>query len=121
MSIAILGYGNLGKAVEKAIQSDCQFDLVGIFSRRVLDHPLYFDVNTLYQFADKIDVVVVCTASLDETQEKVASLAGKFNTVDCYDVHSKIEKYYQDIDCLALVIRYRGSADDASLRSRPGP
>ena len=101
INIAILGYGNLGKAVEQAVYCDDECNLVGVFSRRALDHPLYFDASTILQFADKIDVVVMCTASVDETENVAVALAGKVNTVDTFDNHNAIPRHKQRVDCLA--------------------
>ena len=59
VNIAILGYGNLGRAVEELINDDDTLNLVGVFSRRKLQHEKYYDASTIGEYADKIDVVVV--------------------------------------------------------------
>ena len=101
IDIAILGYGNLGKAIERTIEKNNEFNLVGIFSRRRLDSPHYFDASTLHQFDGNIDVVLVCTGSLDDTVNTVKKLAGRLCTVDAYDIHSNVTNFQQSVDCLA--------------------
>ena len=101
INLAILGYGNLGKAVEKLVEKDNECNLVGVFSRRKLQHEKYFDADTLLNFAGQIDVVVVCTASVDETENIAQKLAGKLNTVDTFDNHRAIAQHRNRLDCLA--------------------
>lgn len=61
--IAINGYGNLGRGVEKAILKNPDMTLVGIFSRRGkegmtsdLGYPI-ISLNEVENYKDKIDVM----------------------------------------------------------------
>src|SRR5690554_7115502 len=56
---AIVGYGNLGKSVEKIIGMQPDMELVGIFSRRTklaTEAPV-FPVDEIGDYADRVDVL----------------------------------------------------------------
>ena len=62
IKIGILGYGNLGKGVEKAVYRQDDMELTGIYSRRNLEHPLYKPIQQL-DGAEEIDVLILCGGS----------------------------------------------------------
>ncbi len=98
--LAIIGYGNLGKACEKLAQG--KFDLVGIFSRRRgITSPFgtrVFMQDEIISFKDKIDVALICTGSANDVTGLATSLAGKFNTVDSFDTHARMRDYVADME-----------------------
>ena len=66
INVAILGYGNLGKAAEKLVLNQKDMHLVGIFSRRKVSSPFStncYAVSKLNSFAGRIDVVLMCGGS----------------------------------------------------------
>lgn len=93
MKVAIVGYGNLGKSLEKAISNQPDMQLVGIFSRRVLQHEKYIDISQLDEYVGKIDCLALAMGSYDDIVKYQQLFAGKFHTVDSYDNHNHIPQY----------------------------
>src|SRR5690606_5845669 len=106
--IGIAGYGNLGKGVETALARNPDMTLVGVFSRRepasialrdpaVAVHPL----DRAADFADAIDVMILCGGSKTDLPEQGPALAAAFNTVDSFDTHARIPEYFDAVDAAA--------------------
>ncbi len=95
MRVAIIGYGKLGRAVELLLRERQEFELVGIFSRhaKTEENSHIFRLNELFEF-DNIDCALLCLGSSTDMLELAPKIALKFNTVDTYDNHSKIQEYY---------------------------
>ncbi|MCK9529740.1 MAG: diaminopimelate dehydrogenase [Gammaproteobacteria bacterium] len=103
--IGIVGYGNLGRGVEMALARSPDMQLVGIFSRRnpASIKPLGANVpvhgmDTIGQFRDAIDVLILCGGSKSDLPEQGPALAAQFNTVDSFDTHNKIPEYFAAVD-----------------------
>lgn len=103
--VGIVGYGNLGKGVEKAIRLNEDMELVGIFSRRdpstitpVFNETEVFTINDVKQFTEKIDVMILCGGSATDLPEQGPKFAALFNTIDSFDTHAKIPEYFSAID-----------------------
>lgn len=96
MKLAVLGYGNLGKAVEKyAIEN--KIELVGIFSRRKVTSKLGTAVYELESFPKyDADVAALCFGSASDMLGLAPLFALQCNTVDAFDNHSEM-KYYRGI------------------------
>lgn len=101
--VAILGYGNLGKGVEKALCNPANSDmkLVGIFTRRdpklitpVSDVPVRPEAD-LYGVATPtdIDVLILCGGSATDLPVQGPKWACAYNIVDSFDTHAKIPEY----------------------------
>lgn len=106
--IGIAGYGNLGRGVERAIQKNPDLQLVGIFTRRspesvspYLADTAVFHMDSLNDFQDKIDVLILCGGSKDDLPQQGPALAGLFNIVDSFDTHARIPEYYASVDAPA--------------------
>lgn len=106
--ISIAGYGNLGRGVETAIQKNPDLQLVGIFTRRAPESvsPCYaetavFQMDSLSDFQDKIDVLILCGGSKDDLPQQGPVLASQFNIVDSFDTHARIPEYYASVDAPA--------------------
>lgn len=103
--IAIVGYGNLGKACEKYARESDDIELVGIFSRRSGLSSRYgtpiFPQNEIYDAAHDIDVAALCLGSANDLAAFGLSLAGKANTVDSFDTHAKMRDYIAQMDARA--------------------
>jgi len=108
--IAICGYGNLGKGVEKEIQKNPDMELVGIFSRRPAEElntkSRLLSMENIEQYIEDIDVVIMCGGSANDLEFQVPQFAEYFNTVDSYDMHAKIPEYYAKVNQAALRHRH---------------
>lgn len=90
LKLAIVGYGNLGKSLEKEIEKNSDMQLVAIYSRRNLDNSKFRPLKEI----DKgdFDVALLALGSYNEIME----YADKFtyvDTVDSFDTHAKIAEY----------------------------
>lgn len=108
MNIGIYGYGNLGRGVESAIAQNPDMNLVAVFTRRA---PESLKIATqsaqvvsaaeVADWADKIDVMIICGGSATDLPAMTPELAGLFCVVDSYDNHSSIPAHYAAVDAAA--------------------
>lgn len=104
--IGIVGYGNIGKSIEKNVAKSSEFELVGIFSRRdksTLHSPFnsrFFEQKTLLDngFCEQIDVLALCVGSAFDLENSALNLATRYNTVDSFDTHAKMRGYISELD-----------------------
>ena len=106
--VAIAGYGNLGRGVEKAIKKNPDMELVGVFTRR---DPSGIQLKTegvpvlkaaeLPAWKDKIDVLILCGGSATDLMSQTPEFAGMFNVVDSFDTHANIPTHFNDVDAAA--------------------
>src|SRR5690625_1144837 len=106
--IGILGYGNLGRGVESALQQNPDMQLVGIFTRRdpaqlepLFDATQVFAMDDLMSFKEKIDLMILCGGSKDDLHVQGPQWAAHFNTVDSFDTHARIPEYFKEVDGVA--------------------
>lgn len=104
IKVGILGYGNLGRGVETALKKADDMSLVGVFTRRnpsdvktIWGAPV-FSTEELDNFADKIDVMILCGGSATDLPNQTKKYVKLFNTVDSFDTHAKIPEYFSEID-----------------------
>ena len=97
----IVGYGNIGRGAEKAIQRCPDFELAAVLTRRrpdelTIDTPtaLKLDVNDALSLKGKVDVMILCGGSATDLPVQGPEFAKDFNTVDSYDTHAKIPEYF---------------------------
>ena len=104
IKIAICGYGNLGKGIEKEITKSNDMELVAIFTRRepsslkIASSTPVISINDLSNWTDKIDVMIMCGGSATDLPEQVPEVAKLFNTVDSFDTHAKIPEYFEKVN-----------------------
>ncbi len=104
--IGIIGYGNLGKGVTKALKQNPDMELKAIFTRRdsskveANDLPM-LHISKLADFKNEIDVMILCGGSATDLPEQGPMVAEMFNTVDSFDTHAKIPAYFEKIDSVA--------------------
>ena len=104
MRIAIYGYGNLGKGVETAVKYSPDAKLVGIFTRRdpktvkTLSGTAVYSADSLLDFKDEIDVIIICGGSATDLPEMTPKLAESFNVVDSFDTHASIPAHFKRVD-----------------------
>ena len=99
MKVGIIGYGNLGKAVEEEIKKHSEFELVEIFSRRKLQNTISF--SKIGDYVGKIETLFVCVGSKTDLEQISVKLIKNFNIVETFDNHSKIPEYFKKIDKIA--------------------
>ena len=106
--IGIVGYGNLGRGVELAVAKNPDLDLVGVFSRRdpatvtpALPATEVFALDSLSEFAGKVDVLILCGGSKSDLPIQSPELAAKFNIVDSFDTHAKVPEHFDAVDSAA--------------------
>ncbi len=104
MKIAIYGYGNLGRGVESAVKYHTDAELVAVFTRRdtssvktLTGAPVYHS-NSISDFKDKIDVLILCGGSATDLPEMTPELARDFNVIDSFDTHAKIPEHFAAVD-----------------------
>lgn len=102
IKVAICGYGNLGKGVEKALSNPNNQDLklTAIFTRRnpeeiqSISGVDVISIDKIEKYSDDIDVLILCGGSATDLPEQGPKLASLFNTVDSFDTHAKIPEYF---------------------------
>lgn len=122
--VAIVGYGNLGRGVEKAVRQNQDMELVAIFSRRPAGTVKVMDKNAAVlnvadagKYIDKIDVAILCGGSATDLPVQGPQFARLFNTVDSFDTHARIPEYYEKVDRIA---REAGHLSAISIGWDPG-
>ena len=101
--VGIVGYGNLGKGVRKAINQNQDIELEAIFTRREVskvseNDNLMVHISKISDFKDKIDVMILCGGSATDLVEQGPMVAEMFNTVDSFDTHAKIPAYFEKMN-----------------------
>ncbi|MBQ7679916.1 MAG: diaminopimelate dehydrogenase [Butyrivibrio sp.] len=105
MKIGILGYGNLGRGVEKAVAANADQELVGVFTRRdpsglQLQTPgaKALSVDVLPEMKREIDVLILCGGSATDLPEMTPRYAADFNVVDSFDTHARVPEHFAAVD-----------------------
>ncbi len=119
IQVGIIGYGNLGHGVEKAVNAAQDMNLAGIFSRRdpaaiqtVSGAPVY-SMGDLESFKDKVDVMVLCGGSATDLPKQTPMIASMFNVVDSFDTHANIPAHFEAVDKkVDVMVLCGGSATD---------
>lgn len=91
--VAIIGYGNIGKYVIDTILHSSDFEIVGIVRRNPSDTPpelKNFVITDSITKLTNVDVAILCLPSRIVENAAKECLALGINTVDSFDIHSKI-------------------------------
>lgn len=100
--IGIMGYGNLGKGAELAVNQSGDMELIAVFSRRTLGETISgapaITMDQLEAYKDKIDVMLLCGGSATDLVVQGPQAAKWFHTVDSFDTHAKIPEYFAVMD-----------------------
>lgn len=94
--VGIVGYGNLGKSIEKNLSKNNDFTIVSIFSRRNINSTYFNKINNtkdILNFKNKIDILFLCGGSKSDTYKQALYLSKYFNTIDTFDNHRRIKNY----------------------------
>lgn len=104
IKVAIVGYGNIGRFALEAVQAAQDFELIGVVRRDINNIPeelqnitVTNDIKTL----GNVDVALLCspTRAIKELAKSILGLG--INTVDSFDVHSKIVSLKTELDEVA--------------------
>ncbi len=105
MKIGIVGYGNLGRGVEKAISANEDQELVAVFTRRdpgsvkiaTAGVPVYH-TDKLEEMRSEIDVLILCGGSATDLPEMTPKYAAMYNVIDSFDTHANIPAHFANVD-----------------------
>lgn len=103
INVGIVGYGNLGKAVEKEILKNPKYNLMAIFSRRIVSskfNTLVEDYDSHKNYVGKIDLMFLCGGSLSDLEFQSEEIAKHFNFINTFDTHAKIEKHITSLNAI---------------------
>lgn len=104
IKIGIVGYGHLGKGIEKCLAHFPDMQLIAIFTRRdpesLSSQSRVEPFDRINEFKRDIDVLILAGSSQD-IPALAPSLIADFNTVDCFDNHDKIAVYFKKMDDIA--------------------
>ncbi len=124
IKIGILGYGNLAKGVESAIQQNEDTELLAVFTRRNPKDLKIRDpkasvhhVDEIEAWKDKIDVLVICGGSATDLPVQTPKYASMFNVIDSFDTHANIPQHFTNVDAAA---REAGKVGVISVGWDPG-
>ena len=104
LRIGIVGYGNIGRGVEKAVIFAPDMELVGVFTRRdpsalkISSNTPVYSVDAAWDMRGDIDVMILCGGSATDLAVQGPEFAAVFNTVDSFDTHAKIPEYLAKMD-----------------------
>lgn len=108
--IGIVGYGNLGKAVEQNILSSSKYKLVAIFSRRMVSSKFGTRVEPYEHhrfYKNKIDIMFLCGGSLKDTEYQTEEIARRFDCINSFDTHSKITSHISSLEKICKETHHR--------------
>lgn len=106
--IGILGYGNLARGVECAVNKADDLELVAVFTRRdpssvkvITEGVAVKSVDDILSMKDDIDVLMLCGGSATDLPEQTPEYAQYFNVIDSFDTHAKIPTHFANVDAAA--------------------
>lgn len=109
INIGIVGYGNMGRGAQKAVEQNDDMKLVAIFTRRpeqvreeVSNIPVFHN-NKAFSLLliNKVDVMILCGGSKEDIPVQGPEFAEYFSTVDGFDTHADIPTYFQKMNTIA--------------------
>ncbi|PKI93097.1 diaminopimelate dehydrogenase [Actinomycetales bacterium SN12] len=108
LRIGIVGYGNLGRGVERSLALNADMQLVGVFTRRdpasvstVSPDVAVRRIDELDAMQDEVDVLILCGGSKSDLPEQTPALASRFSVVDSFDTHARIPEHFAAVDTAA--------------------
>ncbi len=93
--VAILGYGNIGRAAEEAIKAAPDMELTGIYHHGDINEQMVND-----KMVNDIDVVLVCTPTREVQKFATVLAARGICTVDSFDIHGQIWNLRENLDAV---------------------
>lgn len=103
IKVAIVGYGNLGRGVERSLKQNPDMELVGVFTRRTpetvaAEGAAVYPLDELNHRKDEIDVCILCGGSATDLPVQTPEITKNFNTVDSFDTHAKIPEHFAKVN-----------------------
>ncbi|MCL2368739.1 MAG: diaminopimelate dehydrogenase [Oscillospiraceae bacterium] len=118
LKVAIVGYGNIGRAAMEAVDAATDMELCGVVTQPLGDFGLSVPVvEEISELAAKPDVAILCTPSRSVPAVAADCLALGINTVDSYDIHTDIWEVRGRLDAVA---KESGSTAIVSVGFDPG-
>ena len=106
--IGILGYGNLGRGVECAVQQNDDMELVAVFTRRnpesvsiLTDTAKVCNIADVEAWKDKIDAMIICGGSATDLPTQTPKYVKYFHVIDSFDTHARIPEHFEKVDTAA--------------------
>ncbi|MBE6765280.1 MAG: diaminopimelate dehydrogenase [Ruminococcaceae bacterium] len=106
--IGIMGYGNIGRAVECAAKQSDDLEVVAVFTRRdpstvsiLTPGAKVYKADDAEKMADLIDVMIMCGGSATDLPVQTPALAKTFCIVDSFDTHARIPEHFANVDSAA--------------------
>ncbi|NLM26533.1 MAG: diaminopimelate dehydrogenase [Firmicutes bacterium] len=102
IKIAVLGYGNIGKAAIEAINAAPDFELAGVVSQS-LENGALGEIPVVRNIDDlrDVQVAVLCIPSRKVPDIAEEILLKGISTVDCFDIHSETYNLFTRLDVAA--------------------
>lgn len=99
---AIVGYGNIGRYTLEALEAAPDFEVAGVVRRNAVgqqpreleNYPVVTDIREL----EAVDVAILATPTRSVEQYAKEILALGINTVDSFDIHTKIVNLRRSLD-----------------------
>lgn len=111
IKIGIVGYGNLGKAIEQNVLSNKNLTLVAIFSRRNVVskfNTMVEPYNNIFEYKNKIDIMILCGGSKNDLEWQSTEIIKHFDIINSFDTHKKIASEYKKLNNLSKKSGHRG-------------
>ena len=106
--IGIVGYGNIGRGVELAIERNDDMELVAVVTRRdpetvnvLTEGVKKVRLEDVLSLKGEVDVMILCGGSATDLPVMGPELVANFNTIDSFDNHGKIPEYFANMDAAA--------------------
>ena len=103
--IGIVGYGNIGRGVELAIERNDDMELVAIVTRRnpedvriLTEGVKKVHLDDVLSLKGEVDVMILCGGSATDLPVMGPQIAKNFNIIDSFDTHAKIPEYFANVD-----------------------
>ena len=106
--IGIVGYGNIGRGVELAIERNDDMELVAVVTRRnpetvnvLTEGVKKVHLDDVLSLKGEVDVMILCGGSATDLPRQTPELCENFCVVDSFDTHAKIPEYFANMDAAA--------------------
>ena len=106
--IGIVGYGNIGRGVELAIERNDDMKLVAVVTRRnpetvnvLTEGVKKVHLDDILSLKDEVDVMILCGGSATDLPVMGPQIVKNFNIIDSFDTHAKIPEYFANVDAAA--------------------